>query len=262
MVKGAGFRSHFRALGAAAILSLVALWASCGDDTPTTPGNSAPRAPHSPAPADGAVYGRPTLDLSWKCSDPDGDDLLYAVQVREHDAYVVFSANTQNTEMVTGLTLLRETLYTWRVSATDGLEVTRGPWWTLTTPEWSNLPPYPPVDPTPADGSEGISVTPTLFWVASDPDQDDPLTFDLYLGTDADPPLAASGRTQTSWAPDLLEYSTPYYWRVVARDSRGDSTSSAVWTFTTRDQPGGMLGRIGRWLGIGDNQKERAALHD
>jgi hypothetical protein len=261
-VNGAGYPSRSRALGAAAIIALAVLWTSCTDDSPTAPGNGAPRTPYSPSPADGAVYGRPTLDLSWKCSDPDGDILVYAVQVREHDVYVVFSATTENTEMETGLTLLRETLYTWRVSATDGLEVTHGPWWSFTTPEWSNLPPYPPADPIPADGAEGISLTTTLFWVAGDPDQDDVLTFDVYLGTDADPPLAAAGRTQTSWAPPALEYSTGYYWRVVSKDSRGDSTSSAVWTFTTRDEPGGLLGRIGRWLGIGKNRNEQTTLRD
>lgn len=261
-----GVRTTFaaRTRFAAAIAACAAVWTvSCGEDPPpAAPGNRPPRAPHSPVPADGAVYGRPFLDLSWECSDPDGDALVYAVQVRELDEYLVFSTTTQNTEMETGLLLLRETLYTWRVSATDGLEITHGPWWSLTTPEWSNLPPYPPVDPTPADGAEGISLTPTLFWVAEDPDPDDALTFDVYLGTVPDPALAAANRTQTAWAPPALDYSTEYFWRVVAKDSRGDSTSSAVWTFTTRDQPGGLLARIGRWLGIGSAGKPMPAAFD
>lgn len=240
----------FRALGAGLLAALAAAASSCSDDPPTSPANTAPRAPHSPAPADGAEYGRPTLDLSWRCSDPDGDPLVYAVQVREYDVYAVFSASTSNTEMETGLTLLRETLYTWRISASDGIAVTHGPWWSMTTPEWSNEPPVPPADPTPGDGAEGVSLTPALFWVAADPDIDDVLTFDVYLGTDADPPLAAAGLTQTAWAPPALEYSTAYSWRVVARDSHGDSASSTVWTFTTRDQPGGLLERIGRLLGF------------
>jgi len=159
--------------------------------------------------------------------------------------------------METGLALLRETLYTWRVTASDGLEITSGPWWSLTTPEWSNEPPYPPVDPTPADGAEGVPLTQTLFWVADDPDEDDVLTYDVYLGVDPEPGLAASGITQTAWAPPALEYSTEYFWRVVAKDSRGDSTSSALWTFTTRDQPGGLLSRLGRWLGIGKKTESK-----
>ena len=244
------FGSSTGAACAALIAAFAAAWSSCGEDPPTAPGNQPPRAPHSPSPADGAEYGRPYLDLSWEGSDPDGDVLVYAVQVKEYD-YIVFSASTPNTAIETGLALLRETLYTWRVIASDGIELTEGPWWSLSTPEWTNLPPYPPVDPTPANGAGGIFLTQTLFWVADDPDEDDVLTFDVYLGTDPDPPLAASGVTQTAWAPPALDYSTEYYWRVLARDSRGDSTSSAVWTFTTRDQPGGLLGRIGRWLGIG-----------
>jgi hypothetical protein len=238
-----------RRMIACAALLCLGLAPSCDEDPLTAPVNGAPRAPNSPVPADDAVYGRPTLDLSWECSDPDDDALVYSVQVREHDAYTVFSATTPNPEIETGLALLREALYTWRVSASDGIDVTHGPWWSLTTPEWSNEPPYQPIAPTPADGAEGVSVTPTLFWAADDPDQDDPLTFDICFGVDPDPALTASGVTQTAWDPPSLEYSTEYFWRVVARDSRGDSASSAIWSFTTRPEPGGLLARIQQLLG-------------
>lgn len=93
---------------------------------------------------------------------------------------------------------------------------------------------------TPPDGSTGRSITPTLQWTCSDPD-DDSLFYDVYLGTDTIPPIVADSLTAMSYTTDTLEYVTLYYWKVVATDQHGTFTSSALWSFTTRayadDQP-------------------------
>jgi hypothetical protein len=47
----------------------------------------------------------------------------------------------------------------------------------------------------------------------------------------------ASGQTATSYAPGTLSYSTTYYWKIVAGDPDSETTSSAVWSFTTIAQP-------------------------
>jgi len=224
----------------AAILAVLAV--SCSDDgSPVAPVNNPPRAPSSPVPADGTEYGAPLLTVSWECSDPDGDALVYSVNVREIgavDTYTVFSGQTPFETMETGMALLRETSYIWRVIASDGRVLTEGPWWLLTTPEWTNSPPYEPSDPTPADGLAGIGLVTYLAWVAGDPDAEDFLTFDLFFG-DTDPPtLEATGLTQTSYTLPALEFGTEYFWRIVSRDSKGESTAGPVWSFTTIPQPG------------------------
>lgn len=117
-------------------------FASCGEDaSPVSPGNSPPSVPHSPVPADSSEYTREHLTVSWECSDPDGDLLLYTVQVREIDDFIAFAGQTTLKTMDTNLFLLRETMYTWRVIANDGLELTESDWWTFFTPAWSNKPP-------------------------------------------------------------------------------------------------------------------------
>ncbi|MGC9970691.1 MAG: hypothetical protein ABSE56_08885, partial [Bryobacteraceae bacterium] len=54
----------------------------------------------------------------------------------------------------------------------------------------------------------------------------------VYFGTAASPALAGN-TTGTSYGPGTLSGNTIYYWRVVAKNSAG-STSSATWSFTTQ----------------------------
>jgi len=237
-------------LAAVAILSTGFL-ASCGDDaSPTEPGNSPPRVPHLPEPADSSEYVREYLEVSWECSDPDGDEVIYTVQVKEDDEYIVFSGQTLLKTMSTGLFLLRETMYTWRVIASDGLENSESDWWTFFTPDWSNEPPDAPADPHPADEAIDVQTTGVyLTWSADDPDESDALTYNIYFGTHTDPGLVATDLTETSWALPSLEHDTVYFWRVSATDSHGEVTFGPTWTFTTQSQPGGLLARIARLLG-------------
>jgi hypothetical protein len=230
---------------AVAILSM-GLLASCGDDaSPAAPENSPPKVPYRPEPADSAEYVREYLELSWEGSDPDGDEVIYTVQVKEDDEYIVYSGQTLLKTMSTGLFLLRETMYTWRVVASDGLENSESDWWTFFTPDYSNEPPYAPDDPSPADSTIDVQTTDVhLTWSADDPDENDVLTYNVYFATYTDPGLVATGLTETSHALPALEYNTVYFWRISSTDSHGEVTFSPTWTFTTRSEPGGLLGWI------------------
>jgi len=91
---------------------------------------------------------------------------------------------------------------------------------------------FDPLTGAPKDGSTGQSTRPVLSWKCTDADGD-PLTFDVYLGQDADPPLFESFRVTFCMVTSPLDYGTTYYWRVVAQDGRGGRTSSDTWSFTT-----------------------------
>lgn len=103
-------------------------------------------------------------------------------------------------------------------------------------PPQLNLPPEIPSKPSPETGSINQTTTPTLTWECSDP-EGDPLTFDVYYGTDENPPLAVSATTEQTYTPTTLEYSTTYYWKIVAHDDKGNSTEGEVWNFTTLPEP-------------------------
>jgi hypothetical protein len=98
-----------------------------------------------------------------------------------------------------------------------------------------NLAPEKPSNPTPANLSGGIGqVGLELQWECSDPD-DDSIFYDVYLGTDGNPPKVASDITENYYYSDYLQPEEDYYWRVVARDSDGNESISPIWTFTTRN---------------------------
>jgi hypothetical protein len=101
-----------------------------------------------------------------------------------------------------------------------------------------NRPPASPSSPSPANGATGQRVDVQLSWVGGDPDGD-AVTYDVYLeaGDSTPDDLVCSNRTTASCAPGTLAYSTRYYWQVVARDSRGVTTTGPVWDFWTEAEP-------------------------
>ena len=99
----------------------------------------------------------------------------------------------------------------------------------------SNDKPNAPSNPTPADNSTNLGIAPLLQWECTDP-EGDPLTYDVYLGTNPNPgaaELVAQDLTVTNFNPGTLGYVAKYYWKIVAHDDQKGSTSGPVWNFTT-----------------------------
>jgi hypothetical protein len=84
-----------------------------------------------------------------------------------------------------------------------------------------------PSNPSPANGSSGVSISPTLTWSAST----GATSYDVYFGTSSTPSLVTN-TTSTSYAPGTLSAGISYYWMVVAKNSAG-TNPSPVWSFVT-----------------------------
>jgi hypothetical protein len=139
-----------------------------------------------------------------------------------------------------GLTKAGLTTNAYTFTATEGGEY----FWYVTTkdangmvstsPTWSfflNNPPSVPKLKTPAANAVGFSVVGALTWSVTDP-EGDPMTYDVYLGTTNTPGLVKSAVADSTYSPALLP-TTTYFWKVVAKDSHGASSTSVVGTFTT-----------------------------
>jgi hypothetical protein len=196
----------------------------------TTRANTPPNVPSSPSPANNASNRPLAITFGWQGGDADGHAVTYDVHL---------DTTTTPGLVASGLTAraYTDTLafgkrYYWRIVARDaaGAE-TSGAMWTFTT-RAENLPPATPSGPFPANNAVNRLVTTALSWQCSDPDGD-ALAYDVYLGTETPPVLHTAGFTMRSFFPGPLEASTRYYWRIVARDSRGLEASGPIWTFTT-----------------------------
>ena len=103
-----------------------------------------------------------------------------------------------------------------------------------------NNAPNAPTNPSPADGANGISTSPTLSVDVTDPDGDTmDVSFydasdDSLIGTDNG--VASGGTASVTWSG--LNTETTYEWYAVADDGT-DTTTSATWTFTTISEGGG-----------------------
>ena len=103
--------------------------------------------------------------------------------------------------------------------------------------EIGNISPKTPINIFPADDTTGINIEITFRWQAEDPNTNDNLMFDFYLEAgNPDPSILFGNLTADSLFKNDLKYDTTYYWKIVAKDQSGDSTSSPVWSFRTRHE--------------------------
>jgi outer membrane protein assembly factor BamB len=96
-----------------------------------------------------------------------------------------------------------------------------------------NQTPSQPSNPSPANHATGASINADLSWTGGDPDTGDTVTYDVYFGTSSSPPLVSNDQSGTIYDPGTLAGNTKYYWKVVATDNHGASTTGALWDFTT-----------------------------
>jgi len=118
---------------------LIVAWDNHGEKTEgtmwsfTTRGNTAPDAPSGPTPSDGATNVDIDTDLSWTCSDDDGDDLTYDIYFGTSSPPPIEENDQSETEYEPG-TMDFDTTYYWKIVARDEFgEETGGPVWSFTT---------------------------------------------------------------------------------------------------------------------------------
>jgi hypothetical protein len=102
---------------------------------------------------------------------------------------------------------------------------------------FSNNPPNTPSDPSPVNHAPDQSIDVDLSWTGGDPDAGDTVTYDVYFGTSTSPPLVSNDQSGTTYEPGTLSYNTKYYWKIVATDNHGASTTGPLWDFKTGSAP-------------------------
>ncbi|MEW6199232.1 MAG: thrombospondin type 3 repeat-containing protein [Planctomycetota bacterium] len=179
--------------------------------------------PAGPQPADGAVNVAVDADLAWSSV---GGATSYDVYFGT--ATPPAKVGNVATNKWPLATLAYETTYYWKVVIRGSGWSTGGPIWSFTT---RTGPPAEPRSPFPADGATGVARNVQLAWAESP----NTTIYQVFLGIG--PALAdmafLGNTTAAAWGPLDLDAGKAYYWRVVAKNDSG-STTSPVWSFQTK----------------------------
>jgi len=103
-----------------------------------------------------------------------------------------------------------------------------------------NNPPFTPNTPSPSDNSDDQNVNVDLSWAGGDPDSGDTVTYDIYFGTNNNPPKVKSGHISTVYDYGTLEENTEYFWKIIAKDNHDETTTGDLWSFTTTEGQHGI----------------------
>lgn len=137
------------------------------------------------------------------------------------------------------LTLKRNTPYSWYVLSKSSKNPTtaNSTTWKFYNagPASSTYPPYPAeiVSPTLGQNLTPINGKINLQWRGSDADNDI-INYDIYLGTSStNLTLIKSQHTTSTLADVAVNANTTYYWKVITRDSKGNTSDSGLFEFRT-----------------------------
>ncbi|WP_316767696.1 hypothetical protein [Pedobacter frigiditerrae] len=223
---------------------------SCGgkskDPTPTPP----PVVPPAPKPNETtkAVLIAPAKDelcttgvpytstmnkitFKWNASAFVKD---YAITVKNLVTSELTTGTTTNTQIE--LALAKNAAFSWSVKTNSSLNSS-----SLESDIWrfynageatSSFTPYPAELTSPLMDASVSSVSGkiNLVWRGDDPDFDI-LSYDIYFGTTASPPLLKNDHVSALLSVSVTP-ATVYYWKIVTKDKLGNKSESSVFKFT------------------------------
>ncbi len=180
---------------------------------------------------EGVVVNATQSTVTFRWTEAQNAD-TYELNVRNLD-----NNNTARSNVSTNsadLTLLRGVPYEWFViSRANGTnETATSATWRFYNqgPGVENYAPFPAEVVSPERGSTVAATgTVSLVWAGSDVDND-LVDFEVFLGTDA-AALTSLGTTTESTLVASIDAGTIYYWRVLSRDSQGNTSLSEVFEF-------------------------------
>ncbi len=182
------------------------------------------------SPADDSFVGVELVTLKWsEATDEDGGEVRYEVFVGEGPDSLVRMGTSYDPVFVLS-DLASDRTYYWKVRAVDSSNgVTDSPVWKFHTV--TSIP--EPQLYSPIDYETDVPVSGRLVWNGVSSSSSNPVVYDVYLGIPGALIRVAEGISSTNYEFHGLAGNTTYVWKVVARDSAGNTGESESWSFTT-----------------------------
>jgi hypothetical protein len=172
-----------------------------------------------------------TVKFSWQNGERTDTTTLVIKNLLTGAAIVKYNVNT-NTEVLLPL----NTPYSWWIISKSNKVNTA-----VSSEAWkfynagaasTNYAPFPPDAVMPLLG-EKVSASNgkiVLQWETTDIDKD-VITYDVYFGTNSSTPDMVKSNLTTKLFEVNVILNTLYYWKITARDSKGNTSTSALYTF-------------------------------
>jgi hypothetical protein len=160
----------------------------------------------------------------------------YEITIKNLESGAIITQSSTTTEIA--VTLARNMPYSWFVTAKSSKTAT-----TAVSDIWklynageaaSAFTPFPAdlTFPTMAQRVTPTAGKITLTWAGSDVDNDI-INYDIYLGTTNTPALIKATQTGLTLPDVAVNAAATYYWKVVTRDSKGNTSDSGINVFYT-----------------------------
>jgi hypothetical protein len=205
------------------------------------PAAAAPEAPSAPSAAAASPGPAPTVNVAWQ--DTSSNETGFVVE-RSTDGvnFATVGQPGANVKNFLDATTAAGTAYQYRVRAFNATGSSSPSNVAFVTTGTTAASPAAPTVFLPANGATGVTSTTTNGYYVRWQSVVGATSYDVYFGTSSTPPKKATVTPPagvSSWQVGTMYQAVSwrskktYYWRVVAKNA-GGSTSSPIWKFTTK----------------------------
>lgn len=229
--------------GLVAVMLLVVI--GCAKKKSAQPEPEQPQPPTAAVPVfpnqneectDGTVISatQTTIPFSWK---PGANTESYEILIKNLENGSILAATTTKTGL--DVTLNRNAPYSWYILSKSSKSdvIAKSAVWKFynSGPGTTAYAPFPAEILSPAMGQlvTVLSGKVTLDWDGSDVDGDI-VNYDIYIGTSNTPALLKDKLTVSILNDVSVNLNTTYYWKIITRDSKGNTSDSGVYQFKVK----------------------------
>lgn len=175
-----------------------------------------------------------TIPFSWKSA---ANTESYEISIKNLESNAVITQTTSNTNL--DIRLQRNTPYSWFVTSKSSktTATAKSEVWKFynSGPGTGSYAPFPAEAVNPLNGAlvTPVSGKVTLDWNASDVDNDIS-NYDVFMGTGTLMPVLRSNISESIVTGVDVNANTTYYWKVITKDAKGNTSDSEVWQFRTK----------------------------